>query len=113
MFEDIADKLWEMLDAIDDASDAYKDNHEGYRKFVSEITKLRHQFFSRSGGEPVIVLTDRTCDYCKTAWVGDRLQYECPTCDAPMGEDVVVPLAANWTNESIKSIAGALDRSER
>ena len=94
MDEVIAEKLWEMLDAIDTASDALKANHEGYRAFVSRIVKLRHELMDSDGYDLTVRQYNYSCDYCNETWTGDRLDYECPRCDAPMGNDLHVPLGA-------------------
>lgn len=91
----ICEKLWDMLDAIDTASDAFKDNNTGYRKMVSAICKLRHRLLAPNPDteELSVVTVNYVCEHCGHSWVDGVLNYECPICDCPMGGDMRIPLS--------------------
>ncbi len=92
MMEEIADKLWEMLDAVDAASEAFRGDHEGFRVYVRETSGMRHELMTLSPdtGERCVVMHDYECEHCGATWSGSRLEYECSSCECPMGVDLHV-----------------------
>ena len=96
-YEMISEKLWDMLDAIDTAGDAYKENHNGYRAFVAQVLKLRHALLRSDGDELKIVTQDYLCENCGEKWNATVLEWECPRCDCPMGGDLRIPFAKDGT----------------
>ena len=43
-YREVAVNLWDIIDDIDTADDAFKENHAGYQKYVTEKVKERFQW---------------------------------------------------------------------